>query len=514
MSTRADHWRALEDLAREGADLKTMFSSGAARFDRFHLDLDGFLMDFSRQDVTADILQRLLALAASCGLGESIAGMFTGAPVNSSENRPALHVALRGSVAGDLHGGGENVSAFVAQTLGRMQDLAETLRAGDIDDVVHIGIGGSDLGPRLVCDALRDFSAGGPRLHFAANVDPDDLDDILKTCTPARTAFIVCSKTFGTQETLLNAAQAKNWLGPHSAGRMIAVTANEAAARAFGMRPEMILPLREWIGGRFSLWSAVGLCIAVQSGMENFRRLLDGARAMDEHFRDAPHARNMPVMLGLLGVWQRNFRGRSAAAFIPYAHRLRLLPEYLQQIEMESGGKTARAGTITADCDTAPAVFGQTGTNAQHAFMQMMHQGSEIIPCDFILCARPFNPTPERNDRHDALIANALAQAQALLHGRADDCPDRNFPGNRPSTTIMLPRLDAYYLGMLLALYEHKTFVQSIIWQINAFDQWGVELGKTLARSTLHALQAPADTHDALDAVAAALIARIRSAKT
>lgn len=423
-------------------------------------------LDYSRQRVDGRVLQLLLQLAAERSLPEWRAALFGGQPVNTTEGRAAAHTGLRA---------GEQAPAEVKATLERMHALAQRLRSdGRIRRIVHLGTGGSALGPQLIADALG--TAGTAlEIKFAANIDPLDLKRALAGARPESTLFIVVSKTFTTEETLANARAALRWLGKRDmAQHFIAVTANDAAARAFGIGE--VLPLPESVGGRFSLWSAAGLSALCAIGRGHFDALLAGARDMDQHFATAPPERNLPVLLALIGVWNVNFLGSATHAVLPYSHALRLLPAYLQQLEMESNGKGVDREGRALDYATAPVVWGAEGTLGQHSFHQLLHQGTQAVPADFIVAAVS-----------DALDANAEAQADALALGTGDASlpAHRRHPGNRPSSMIRLERIDALNLGRLLALYEHKVFTQGVIWNINSFDQWGVELGKSLARQIL-----------------------------
>ena len=446
--------------------LADLFARDPQRAQRCVATTGGLRFDYSRQRVDASVLQSLAQLALQRGLPGWRAALFAGEPINVTEQRAASHTALRA---------GDQAPAEVRATLARMRSLAQRLRGeGRIRRVVHLGTGGSALGPQLIVDALgaRDTDL---EFAFAANVDPLDLERALAGAQPAATLFVVVSKTFTTSETLANARAAARWLGGRGlAQHMIAVTGNEPAARAFGIGE--VLPLPEAIGGRFSLWSAAGLTALCAIGAERFDALLAGAREIDQHFATAPLERNLPALMALIGVWNVNFLGAATHAVLPYAHALRLLPAYLQQLEMESNGKCVDREGRTLDYATAPVVWCAEGTVGQHSFHQLLHQGTQVVPVDFILAAAGAE-----------LDANAEAQAEALAFGTADaSLPShRHHPGNRPSSMIRLERLDALNLGRLLALYEHKVFTQGVIWNINSFDQWGVELGKTLARDFL-----------------------------
>lgn len=484
-------WAALAShaVAMKNIHMNDIFVSDSQRFTKFHLKIDGILLDFSRHRATRETLNLLTQMAKAAKIEEWREKMFAGKTINASENRAALHPALRGSCVKDIVIDGENVKDFVEDTLERIRKISVKIRdRKKITDIVSIGIGGSDLGTRIVYEALQDFR-DGPQVHFVSNVDGARISAVLNKLDHKNTLFIVVSKTFTTLETMMNAQTAKDWAG--SADNFYAVTSNQNAAENFGIGKENIFPMRDWIGGRMSLWSAVGLPVAIATGFENFKKMLEGARAMDTHFCQAPLAENMPVVMAMLGIWYRNFMGFRAHAILPYAHLLRKFPAYTQQLDMESNGKSVDRQGHAVDYNTGPILFGETGTDAQHAFMQMMHQGTDIIPADFILVKQPGH---NLGNHHRALNANALAQAQALMQGRIDEAaPARSFEGNRPSSTLILDRLDPWHLGLLLALYEHKIFVQGIIWNINSFDQWGVELGKTLATDILKHDAASAD---------------------
>ncbi|HEY8963705.1 MAG TPA: glucose-6-phosphate isomerase [Alphaproteobacteria bacterium] len=485
--TRSEIWQMLESHASVARDFKIAdLVANEDRVDRMTMNLGDVVVDFSKHiatDETLDLLHRL-------ALHQDVSGWFermcAGDRVNVTEGRAAHHTALRDP----------NGPAIVQETLGRMRALADHIRASGCTDVIHIGIGGSDLGPRLVYDALENGT--NPRVHFVANVDPEDLGKAMRGLNPQTTYISVASKTFTTQETSLNLEAAIAWLGGDWS-RVVALTANTSAALAAGVPADQILPLWDWVGGRFSVWSAVGFPVLLGCGYDAFKDLLDGAHMADVHARTAEPERNIPLTMALLGVWYRNFMGCSSEAILPYAQRLNLLCNYLQQLEMESNGKSVTRDGMPVTYATCPVVFGQPGTNGQHAFYQMLHQGTEVIPSDFIGVLEP----REAGVRHNALLANMLAQGRALMLGRTDPSDGhKTYPGNRPSTAILLPRLDARNLGVLLALYEHKTAFQGFIWGINPFDQFGVELGKILAKDLLapgpqveHNLEGDPSTH-------------------
>jgi glucose-6-phosphate isomerase len=484
---RRAEFTALENHRKyiDHTPISVLFKKDPFRFRRFHIREGGFLFDYSKHRVSKETMNLLFRLARSCGTEIWRDKMFSGDYINSSENRAVLHTALRDPRNNPLEIDGENISQLMQQTLKKIEKFTAFIHENkNITDVINIGIGGSDLGSRLACEALT-ACAHGPRIHFVSNVDPHAISSILQDLNPENTFFIVASKTFGTQEVLANARVAKKWilrtLG-HSEFRnhFAAVTMNKPAAVHFGLKSDHIFPMRNWIGGRYSVWSAIGLPIALSIGFKKFKEFLNGAYAMDRHFLETPLEKNIPAIAALLGIWYRNFWDFPAHAILPYAQGLRNLPNFLQQLDMESNGKSVGRNGESLDYPTGPVIFGAAGTDSQHAFMQLLHQSAEIVPCDFILLKES---DYEQGDQHLQLNTNALAQAQALMEG----CifpgePHRNCPGNRPSSTIIMDRLDPYHLGMLLAFYEHKIFVQGIIWNINSFDQWGVELGKNIAR--------------------------------
>lgn len=459
--------------------------------------------NFSRHKLDDAAWRALLGLARDVGVPAAIRALFDGAEVNVSERRPALHTALRSDL-----GGGEVARAAHAQASAaraRMAGLASALEASAVTDIVNVGIGGSDLGPRLAVDALRDFHTGRFRVHFLTNVDGSAAQHLLRGLDPARTAAILVSKSFGTQETLLNGAILREWLG--GGERLYAVSANVPKAEAFGVAGERVLPMWDWVGGRYSLWSAVGFAIALAVGMPRFEELLAGAAAMDAHVLDAPPERNLAVWHALAAVWNRNGLGYDTHAVLPYDERLALLPTYLQQLVMESLGKSVTPQGTPVDCATVPVLWGGAGTNSQHSFFQALHQGIDTVPADFIGVVRPAHGYA---DNHHALLANLLAQAEALANGHADADPQKAHRGDRPSTSMLLDALTPHALGALLALYEHSVHVQSVLWGINAFDQWGVELGKRIAGDLLPAVRGESDAGVA-DPVTRALLDEIRA---
>jgi glucose-6-phosphate isomerase len=528
--TQSPAWLALAAHRAEFGDtpLRELFAPDPGRFERYSLSAAGLFLDYSKNRIDGRSLDLLTALARARGLEAARAAMFAGRRINSTEDRAVLHVALRNRAATPIEVDGEDVMSRVREVLARMGNFAEAVRSGKwtgytgaaITDVVNIGIGGSDLGPAMVCQALAGH--GHPRLamHFVSNVDGDHLAGVLARVNPARTLVIVASKTFTTIETMTNAASARAWFLAGGAAEtdiprhFVAVSTNAAKVAEFGIDPANMFGFWDWVGGRYSLWSAVGLPIALQVGREGFGVLLDGAHAMDRHFAEAPLEANMPVILGLLGVWYRGFFGAASLCVAPYAQALARLPAYLQQLEMESNGKSVTRDGVPVDTPTCPVIWGEPGTNGQHAFFQLLHQGTDLIPVDFIAPLAASHGLP---GHHRLLLANCIAQSKALMVGKTADevraelavqgmagealeaqVPHRVFPGNRPSNTLLLPELSPRALGALIALYEHKVFVQSVIWGINAFDQWGVELGKQIASRIAEELAGgPAGEHDA-----------------
>ncbi len=451
LAQHAESWRAVH--------LRELFAGDAARGRQFAAEAPGVRLDYSRQRLGAMTLRLLAHLAAERGFAEWREALLAGSAINSTENRAAWHTALRA---------GDSAPAEVKETLAKMRSLVEKLRGErKYRRIVNLGTGGSDLGPRLLADALGD---GTLDVRFAANVDPRDLQRALEGAEPAGTLFVIASKTFTTQETMSNADAARRWGGK----AFIAITSNLEAAKAFGA--DQVLPMWDWVGGRFSVWSAVGLAAACAIGWKAFESFLSGAHDVDKHFAEAPLEKNVPALMGLIGVWNTNFLGAATHAIVPYSNALRLLPGFLQQLEMESNGKRVDREGHALDYATAPVVWGAEGTVSQHSFHQLLHQGTQVVPADFI----------ELNlEKH--LTANLLAQADALAFGTGDASlpPHRRYPGNRPSSLLLAEKLDARNLGRLIALYEHKVFTQGVIWNINSFDQWGVELGKELAKKTL-----------------------------
>lgn len=482
--TSSPAWLALDAHRRDIADLRVtdLFAHDPQRASRFSIETGDLYADWSKQRVTGETLNRLLALAAQCDVDGWRRRLIAGEPVNSTEGRAALHIGLRADEAHASHevrSARKSMRGFVDGVL-RGELRGATGKA--FTTVVNLGIGGSDAGPRLITHALR--VTGNPALaaRFAANVDPADLDAALEGLDPATTLITVVSKSFGTVETINNARRARDWLrsapGADAHSHIAAVTGNTDAALAFGIAPDRIFRMQDSIGGRFSVWSAAGLSSALALGWDAFERLLAGARRMDEHFRDAPAEANLPVILALLSVWNTNFLGAQSEAVLPYSERLRDLVGWLQQLSMESNGKSADRDDRPVDYTTAPVIWGGTGSTSQHSFHQLLHQGTRLVPVEFVIVGE----TEGDRVSNELLVSNAIAQAAALMTGNSNGPPHRRSAGNRPSTTILLRRITPESLGQLLALYEHKTFVQGVLWNINPFDQWGVEFGKDIAR--------------------------------
>lgn len=523
-------WKVLEQhfKSMRPFDMRTAFREDPHRFDHLSLRCGNLLLDYSKNRVTADTMGHLMQLARESDVEAMRNAMCSGERINFTEKRAVLHVALRAPTRPRLMVEGIDVEHEVSLVLKRMQHFVESVHNGSwrghtgkpIRDVVNIGIGGSDLGPAMVCAALDHYALESVQVHFVSNLDPAHLATTLRHLDPETTLFVVASKTFTTLETLANANSAKAWLlaalrAPAAVARhFVALSTNAEAVEAFGIDPENMFIFWDWVGGRYSLWSAIGLSIALQIGWGNFQALLAGAHAMDVHFKEAPLEANMPVILGMLGIWYANFWGTDTHGIFPYDQRLRLLVPFLQQLDMESNGKNVTRSNRMVNYNTGPIVWGAPGTNGQHAFFELIHQGTRLIPTDFLMAA--VNHTPLA-DQHEWLLANCMAQSEALLKGKSRAvieaeliaqgmsreaakalAPHKVFPGNRPSNTLLYQKLDPHTLGMLLALYEHKIFVQGIVWQINSFDQWGVELGKQLAppiRAALSSVRAVGE-HD------------------
>ncbi|MEZ5453985.1 MAG: glucose-6-phosphate isomerase [Thiothrix sp.] len=509
------HYQSVRDL-----HLRDLFAIDPQRFERFSLQVGSILLDYSKNRITADTLKLLMQLAETADVAGWRERMFQGEKINNTEHRAVLHTALRNRSNTPVMVDGENVMPAVNAVLEQMGKFAERVRNGEwlgytgkpIVDVVNIGIGGSDLGPHMVYQALKAYRHPRLDMHYISNVDGAHVVEKLESLDPETTLFIVASKTFTTQETMTNAHYAREWFlqragdEAHIAKHFVAVSTNQDAVAGFGIDTTNMFEFWDWVGGRYSLWSAIGLSIVLAVGADHFAALLGGAHDMDNHFRSAPLEQNMPVILAMLGVWYSNFFGAESQAVLPYDHYLRSLPLYLQQADMESNGKSVDRDGNTVDYSTGPIIWGTTGINGQHAFYQLIHQGTRLIPADFIISATA--PTG-LHEHHDILMANFLAQTEALMHGRtleetiANGVPapvaPKVFAGNHPSNALLLDALTPHSLGMLIALYEHKIFVQGIVWNLNSYDQWGVELGKQLAKRIQPELQASTavTTHDA-----------------
>ncbi|WP_445158729.1 glucose-6-phosphate isomerase [Halomonas sp. E14] len=497
--TRSVTWQALKQLQQETANdrIKEYFAADPARFDAMSLRVGGLFLDYSKQPVSPTVLAKLIELADHSALVQRRAQMFSGDIINVTEDRPVLHTALRNLGNSPVIVDGKDVMPEIRRTREQIQHFSEAVRSGAwkgysgkrIRDVVNIGIGGSDLGPNMACRALLKYRHPALNFHFVSNVDGNHIQKVLTRLDPATTLFIVSTKTFSTQETLLNAKSARRWfletagaeadVGAH----FVAASTNKKAAMAFGIREENVFEFWAWVGGRYSMWSSIGLPIALSIGFDGFMAMLEGAYEMDQHFIQAPFRENMPVLMALIGIWHINFQGAETQAIVPYDQALHQLPAFLQQLDMESNGKSVDIFGHPVDYKTGPIVWGQTGSNGQHAFFQLLHQGTRYVPIDFIASLKP---EPGFEEHHFALLTNMLAQANAFMEGslKGDDgsrLDPYSCPGNRPSSVLLLDELTPKNLGALIALYEHKVFVQGVIWNINSFDQWGVQLGKRIA---------------------------------
>ncbi|GGG59053.1 glucose-6-phosphate isomerase [Salipiger pallidus] len=494
-------WDELKRLAaaRERRRIDGLFAEDATRAQSFSVEQDGMVLDYSKTQLDAEVVAALLKVAEDAKVGARAEAMFAGDKINETEGRAVLHTALRNLTGTPVLVDGDDVMPEVLGTLGRMEELAREIRASDVTDVVNIGIGGSDLGPKMGTIALAPFH-DGPRCHFVSNVDGADIADTLKRCNPATTIFIIASKTFTTIETMTNGKTAWDWLeanGQTTDGKFIALSSNREKAGEWGIPESRVFGFEDWVGGRYSMWGPIGLSMMIAVGPEDFRAFLKGGESMDLHFRNTPLADNMPVMLALVGMWHNQVLGHGTRAVLPYDNRLARLPAYLQQLEMESNGKGVSMDGKDLACNSGPVVWGEPGTNGQHAFYQLIHQGTRVVPCEFLVAARGHEP--ELRHHHELLVANCLAQSEALMRGRdleeargkvagtfeGDELErqarHRVFPGNRPSTTLIYPQLTPEMLGRIVALYEHRVFVEGVILDINSYDQWGVELGKELA---------------------------------
>ena len=528
--TRTASWKALQAHHDEiaGRTMREMFASDPERFAKFSLHFEEILVDYSKNRVTDETMRLLLALAAEAGLKNWTERLFTGQKLNITEGRAVLHIALRNRSNRPILVDGKDVMPEVNRVLKQMREFSEAVRNGTwkgytgeaITDVVNIGIGGSDLGPVMVTEALKPYGKPGLNVHFVSNIDGTHIAETVKNLRRETTLFIVASKTFTTQETITNAQTARSWFleaagDPKAVARhFVALSTNAEEVSRFGIDTKNMFEFWDWVGGRYSLWSAIGLSIAVYIGMDNFESLLEGGHAMDEHFRTAPIEKNLPAILGLLGVWYNNFFDAQTHAILPYDQYLHRFPAYFQQGDMESNGKGVTRDGTAADCSTGPVIWGEPGTNGQHAFYQLIHQGTKVVPADFIAPIETHNPIGEH---HQILLSNFFAQTEALMKGKSEAevraeliaqgfsgdalqalVPHKVFTGNRPTNSILVKRVTPRTLGSLIAMYEHKIFTQGIIWNINSFDQWGVELGKQLAKAILPELagSAAVATHD------------------
>jgi glucose-6-phosphate isomerase len=537
-------WLGLLGHQREVGNLhmRDLFANDPQRFSRFSLRLGDILFDFSKNRITDKTLPLLFDLARQSDLAGRIEAMFGGQKINLTEDRAVMHVALRNRSNTPIYVDGQDVMPEVNQVLASMRRFSESVRSGEwkgytdkaITDIVNIGIGGSDLGPKMVCEALKPYARPGLRVHFVSNVDSTDLVETLKIVNPETVLFLVGSKTFTTQETMTNANSAREWFLAAAkneaaiARHFAAMSTNSAAVSKFGIDTRNMFEFWDWVGGRYSLWSAIGLSIALYLGMDRFEELLSGAHRVDQHFRTTPFEQNIPVIMGLLGVWYNNFFGAQSHAILPYDQYLVHFASYFQQGDMESNGKGVTRQGEWVNYSTGPVIWGQPGTNGQHAFYQLIHQGTRLIPCDFLAAAQSHNPLGEHQP---ILLSNYLAQTEALMKGKTSDearaelvkdgfsgerleilVQAKTFPGNRPTNSFLYPRLTPEILGSLIALYEHKIFTQGVIWNINSFDQWGVELGKQLAKKILPELSG-SDQVNGHDSSTNGLINAIKSIK-
>jgi glucose-6-phosphate isomerase len=536
--TNRQSWKALETHYESirNAHLRTLFADDPKRGERFTLESAGLFLDYSKNRITDETLALLCQLARESGLGPRIEAMFRGDKINVTEDRAVLHVALRMPRSESIVVDGKDVVADVHAVLDHMADFSERVRRGAwkghtgkrIRNVINIGIGGSDLGPVMAYEALKNYSDRSMTFRFVSNIDGTDVVEAIRDLDPAETLFIISSKTFTTLETLTNAKSACDWLlgglgGDQKAiaSHFVAVSTNASKVAEFGIDPANIFGFWDWVGGRYSMESAIGLSTMLAIGADNFRAMLDGSHEMDEHFRTAPFEKNLPVLLALLSIWYVDFLGAHTIAVLPYEQYLKRFPAYLQQLAMESNGKRVTVESGVVDYDTSPIYWGEPGTNGQHSFYQLIHQGTRLIPCDFIAFLQPLN---ELGPHHDVLLANAFAQAEALAFGksaeqvRAEGTPDwlvshRVFEGNRPSNMILAERLTPATLGKLIALYEHYVFTQGIIWNLDSFDQWGVELGKVLAQRIVPELESKTEPSLSHDSSTNNLIRRYRNSR-
>ncbi|QJR80066.1 glucose-6-phosphate isomerase [Alteromonas pelagimontana] len=541
--TSQPEWQRLTTLAAsvKDAHMRNWFAEDSQRAPRMEVEACGLFLDYSKNRVTKEVMQALFDLAKAQNVEGQRDAMFNGEQINSTEGRAVLHTALRNFSGQPVMVDGKDVMPEVLSTLDKIRDFTQAIHSGShtgytgkpVKHVVAIGIGGSFLGPKIMTEALKPYKYDGIKVHFVANVDGCHIHDVLTEVDHEETLVVMSSKSFSTQETLQNTLSTKEWFLKQGgsqqdiAKHFVAVSSNVKAATEFGIAKENIFPMWDWVGGRYSLWSAIGLPISLALGFENFKGLLEGAHHMDNHFKEAPFERNLPVILGVLGVWYRNFFNAQSHVLLPYYHYLRGLPAYVQQLDMESNGKRVTQSGDVVDYETGPIIWGSEGTNGQHSFHQLIHQGTDVIPADFLL---PLN-VPNQDDTHHAMLAsNCFGQTQALMQGKTfEECyadladkgldeaerkrqaQHKTMPGNKPSNTLLFDKLDPYTLGALVAMYEHKVFVQGVIWQLNSFDQWGVELGKALGNQVLAGISGDADG-DQFDASTQQLIARFRHA--
>ncbi|MCG2581280.1 MAG: glucose-6-phosphate isomerase [Marinobacter sp.] len=541
--TSRPEWRTLASLQQDlkNTPMRALFEQDPDRARRFFTEGAGLSLDYSKNRMTDEVLASLIALARQCSVPERTEAMFRGDRINITEARPALHTALRNPGGDAVMVDGINIMPEVEQTLARMEsftdDILSGLRTGftgkTFTDVVSIGIGGSFLGPKLVCEALKPYQNRQLNGHFVANIDGSDISEVLQQVNPETTLFLVQSKSFRTQETLENSQIARDWFLANGgtdttiAQHFVAVTANPREAETFGIASENIFPMWDWVGGRYSLWSAIGLPIALLVGMTNFHALLSGARAMDQHFRHTPLEQNLPVIMAMLGIWYSNFWGAETHVILPYDHYLESLPAHLQQLDMESNGKCVTQDGQPVTYPTGPVIWGGVGANGQHAYHQLLHQGTRLIPADFIIPLQSQNPVGEH---HAILFANCLSQTRALMAGKTEEearqelerdglsqddiaalAPHKVIPGNKPSNTLLMDKLTPETLGALVALYEHRTFVQGVIWDVDSFDQWGVELGKQMGKGILDQIVGGPATKATSDSSTEQLIRLFRS---
>jgi len=525
-------WQALNQHKKdiESISLREMFKSDPERFNQFHIQFNDLLLDYSKHHISKETISLLVKLAKEVDLENWRDRMFEGEKINSTEHRAVLHTALRNQNQTPIMSDGEDVMPKVKNVLKKMRRFSEEVRSGQwkgftgkpITNVINIGIGGSDLGPTMVCQALKPYGSKTITPHFVSNVDGADLSQALEKCNPETTLFIVASKTFTTQETMTNAFSARDWFlktakdNQHIKKHFVALSTNQHVVSQFGIDIENMFEFWDWVGGRYSLWSAIGLSIALYIGMDSFEELLKGGFEMDEHFKTAPIEQNIPMMMGLLGVWNINFFNFPTHAILAYDQGLSKLGSYLQQADMESNGKFINRDVERIDFHTGPVLWGEVGTNGQHAFYQLLHQGTEIVPADFIIPIEShYAIGKDGNEHHKILLANFIAQTQSLMLGKSYDearaeiekqgfegediesfIPQKTFEGNRPTSSILFQKLTPKTLGQLIAMYEHKIFTQGIIWNINSFDQWGVEYGKQIAKQVLPKLSEKTPTHD------------------